>query len=495
MKKAAWIGAVLSLVLLLGSCTTDNQNPTDTTNNTEVVTNVTSSTEAETQPETTIETESVGKTETVVDTEGAGKTETTIETEGAGNVGGTETTTEGTSAPETTTESTNATTTETTVETTAETVAGTTAETTVETTGTPETTTETETTSENDTETESETEVLQYTRVDGTGTVDSTGGYILFGSWPQSEVTGTGFVAALNELAGALPTSENSGAWTSYDYYDASSNTTDFMWYQDVVRGENTYRGVYFNSYRPKTTTHLGSESTSQQDEHGYTTKTVYWFKWEPLKWRILDEQNGNALLLCEMLIDAQAYQTCFNKSTGYLTDAAGEYVLDDNGNKISANNYEHSTIRAWLADTFYATAFTDLQKDIIQLTTVDNSAASTTDSTGALSTADDYVCGDTQDYVFLLSENEVTREEYGFAPYNSNEPARLKRTTAYANCQGAQTHAGLYATTGWWWLRSPHYQSMGEYVCEVYNDGYTSGSNVVNYTIYGICPALWIKL
>ena len=101
---------------------------------------------------------------------------------------------------------------------------------------------------------------------------------------------------------------------------------------------------------------------------------------------RILDEQNGNALLLCEMLIDAQAYQTCFNKSTGYLTDAAGEYVLDDNGNKISANNYEHSTIRAWLADTFYATAFTDLQKDIIQLTTVDNSAASTTDSTGALS-------------------------------------------------------------------------------------------------------------
>ena len=48
---------------------------------------------------------------------------------------------------------------------------------------------------------------------------------------------------------------------------------------------------------------------------------------------------------------------------------------------------------------------------------------------------------------------------------------------------------------TCWWWLRSPHYQSMGEYVCEVYNDGYTSGSNVVNYTIYGICPALWIKL
>ena len=403
--------------------------------------------------ETTIETETVGTTETTIETETVGTTETTIETETVG-------------------------TTETTIET--------------EDVGNTETT---EAGSEKESESEAETEAKQYTRVNAAGTTDPNGGYILFGLWPQSEVTGTGFVAALNELAGALPTSENSGAWTSYAYYDASSNTTDFMWYQDVVRGENTYRGVYFNSYRPKTTTHLGSESTSQQDEHGYTTKTVYWFKWEPIKWRILDEQNGNALLLCEMLIDAQAYQTCFNKTNGYLTDAAGEYILDSNGNKISANNYEHSTIRAWLADTFYATAFTDLQKDIIQLTTVDNSAASTTDSTGTLNSADDYVCGNTEDYVFLLSESEVTNEAYGFAGYNANDPYRLKKATAYAKCQGVQTHAGLYMTTGWWWLRSPHYQSMGEYVCEVYNDGYTSGSNVVNYTIYGICPALWIKL
>ena len=457
MKKAAWIGAVLSLVLLLGSCTTDNQDPADTTNNTESVTNVTVSTETQlgiTPSETTSENKgeenssssTIPEVESNEKSESADQTETKVESESAGKT-------------ETTTNS------------------------------------ESESTDKTEKETEVETEAKQYTRVGAGGSPNKNGGYVLFGFWPQSEVTDTSFVTALNELAGTLPTSEESGAWTSYAYYNASSNTTDFMWYQDIARDETTYRGVYFTSYRPKTTSHTGSEKNSQQDEHGYTTGTVYWFKWEPLKWRILDEQNGNALLLCEMLIDAQAYQTRFNKTNGYLIDAAGEYILDDSGNKISANNYEHSTIRAWLADTFYATAFTDLQKDIIQLTTVDNSVSSTTDSTGTLSTADDYVCGDTQDYVFLLSENEVTREEYGFTAYNSKEPARLKRTTAYADCQGAQTQTGLYATTGWWWLRSPHYQSMGEYVCEVYNDGYTSGSNVVNYTIYGICPALWIKL
>ena len=450
MKKAAWIGAVLSLVLLLGSCTADNQNPTDTTNNTESVTNVTVGTEtqlgttpSETNSETKGETDSSSNANPEVESneksESADQTETKVETE---------------------------------------------------------TTTNSESADKNEKETEAETEAKQYTRVSVGGSPNENGSYVLFGSWPQSEVTGASFVASLDELAGDLPTSEESGAWTSYAYYNAASNTTDFMWYQDVTRDGNTYRGVYFTSYRPKTTSHSSSESNSQQDEHGYTPGQIYWFKWEPLKWRILEEKNGNALLLCEMLIDAQAYQTCFNKNNGYLTDAAGEYVLDASGNKISANNYEYSTIRAWLADTFYATAFTDLQKDIIQLTTVDNSVSSTTDSTGTLSTADDYVCGNTQDHVFLLSESEVTREAYGFSSYDAHEPARLKKTTAYANCQGAQTKSlGVYSNTGWWWLRSPHYQSMGEYVCEVYNDGYTSGSNVVNYTIYGICPALWIKL
>lgn len=357
---------------------------------------------------------------------------------------------------------------------------------------------ESEESSSNETESETdvEAETKQYTRINASGTADKNGGYVLFGSWPQTEEARSAMTTALNALTGALPTSEESGTWTSYAYYNASSNTTDFMWYQDVTYENETYRGVYFTSYRPKSTAHSGSVNTSQQDNNGYTLEKVYWFKWEPIKWRILEEQNGNALLLCETLIDAQAYQTSYNKVNGYIVDAAGEYVLDDDGNKISANNYAYSTIRAWLADTFYATAFTDLQKEIIQLTTVDNSAASTSDATGTLEAASDYVCANTEDYVFLLSEKEVTTVDYGFSRYDSHEPARLKLPSDYALCQGAEIHrSGVYANTGWWWLRSPHYQSMGEYACEVYNDGYTSGSNVVNYTNYGICPALWIKL
>ena len=419
MKKVALIGAVLSLVLLLGGCTANNQTPTDTDGGKESVTDVTTDTQADTD---------------------AGADES--EGEGAGD-----------------------------------------------------STLESNDPAESEDEGDGEAESKAYIRVSASGTPKENGAYILLGSWPQSEVTDTDLTATLNGLTGTLPTEAEAGTWTSYAYYIASSNATDFMWYQDVALEGETYRGVYFTSYRPKTTASSSSASNSQQDEHGYTTGTVYWFKWEPLKWRILKEENGNALLLCERLIDAQAYQNDYHKVSGYLLDEAGEYLLDGDGNKISANNYAYSAIRAWLSDTFYATAFTDLQKEIILLTTVDNSAASTSDATGTLEAATDYACGNTEDYVFLMSESEITKSDYGFDGYAHHDPSRLKKTTAYANCQGAQTHSGVYEGNGWWWLRSPHYQSMGEYACEVYNDGYTSGSNVVNYTTYGICPALWIKL
>ncbi len=117
------------------------------------------------------------------------------------------------------------------------------------------------------------------------------------------------------------------------------------------------------------------------------------------------------------------------------------------------------------------------------------NGAPSTTDAEGNLRDAASYVCTDVQDYVFLLSQNEITRAAYGFDAYNEHDPARLKKLTDYAQCQGTQTYQDTYTDNGWWWLRSPHYSNMGDYVCEVYNDGCTYGANNVSYTTYGSAP------
>jgi len=313
------------------------------------------------------------------------------------------------------------------------------------------------------------------------------GNYIYFGTYPQTKVTDSTIISALNKQVGLLPTASNTQNWTSYKYFIGEKNDTDFMWYIDIENSGNTYRGVYFTSYRPFWTTLGSSASSSNQDDNGYYTSTIYWFKYEPIKWRILNENNGEAFLLCEMIIDSQEYYPSINGGS-----------FSHNGGTGYANNYGLSNIRKWLNDTFYNTAFTSLQKALILKTTVDNSARSTNPDNNAThreSDDNDYACSDTLDYVFLLSRQEVTTSSYGFnTSLGAYDTARQKKTTDYAKCQGAGTNTdSSYYGNGYWWLRSPYYD-YGHIAHYVYINGYAE-HNFVYFTDYGVVPALKIRL
>ena len=313
-----------------------------------------------------------------------------------------------------------------------------------------------------------------------TGYVLDNNGYVKFGSYPKTKVADSSLINILNSKAGMLPTSSNSYAWNSYKYYIAG-NASDFMWYIDVVQGGVKYRGVYFTSYRPDDTARSSSTDNTYQDDNGYTTSTVYWFKYEPISWTILSENttDGTALILCDMIIDSQEY---------YITYGVMRTI---DGKIVSPNNYAHSTIRKWLNETFYNTAFSELQKQIILTTTVDNSAASRGYS------SINYVCENTEDKIFLLSEQEVTNTAYGFASSTStNDTARRKKTTDYAQAQGADTMTSTdYAGNGGWWLRSPAYESFGS-AHEVNSFGNVSSYiGYVNSVDRGVVPALQIRL
>ena len=311
-----------------------------------------------------------------------------------------------------------------------------------------------------------------------TETYTRNGNKITFGSYPQSEVTDSSLKSTLNSKAGTLPTSSNSQAWTSYGYY-ISGNVENFMWYIDIEQDGEKYRGVYFTSYRPYYTTSYSSTGNRYQDDNGYKISTVYWFKYEPISWTILSENttDGTALILCDMIIDSQEY---------YITDS-GTRMID--GKTVYPNNYAHSTIRKWLNETFYNTAFSELQKQIILTTTVDNSAATTSSS------SNQYACENTQDKVFLLSYQDVINSNYGFSSsYSDYDTARQKKTTDYAQAQGAYTNSGNYAGNGRWWLRSPDddcsYRARG-----VDYDGYVVIYGNVDCTNCGVVPALQIRL
>ena len=236
------------------------------------------------------------------------------------------------------------------------------------------------------------------------------GNTIYFGTYPQTEITDSTLKATLNSVVGTTPTSSNAQAWTSYGYY-IDGSASNFMWYIDIEEGGEKYRGVYFTSYRPSDTTNSSSTSNSSQDNNGYTTNNIYWFKYEPISWTILNEDNGTALILCDMIIDCQQFNY-------------------ENGSRYE--DYERSTIRAWLNDNFYNTAFNDLQKKIILTTTVDN-------------TSDNYAGNNTEDKVFLLNINEVTT-------YLTTDASRTKQTTDYAQSQGA---GASDSGNGEWFVRS----------------------------------------
>lgn len=315
--------------------------------------------------------------------------------------------------------------------------------------------------------------------------MSKTKNYIIFGSYPQTKITDNTITSSLTNSAGILPTSANSHKWTSYGYYIRGNTSTDYMWYIDLEYAGEKYRGVYFTSYRPSWTNENSSADNSQQDENGYYTSTVYWFKYEPIKWRILSESGGEALILCEMIIDSQEY--CHTKMT---------FQFEHNGGTGYANNYELSNIRKWLNDTFYNTAFTTLEKELILKTTVDNSERSTlpADATGWNNTTNDYACANTEDYVFLLSMQEVTTSAYGFDDCSMRDTVRRKKNTDYAKNQGCQTNKDCYADNGKWWLRSSYYR-YSYYADYVAFDGSTNCSHNVRSTHCGIVPALRIKL
>ena len=304
---------------------------------------------------------------------------------------------------------------------------------------------------------------------DGTGSNDSvftgteaTGTIINFGSYPQSNVTNS---ATLKKL------DKEPKQWESYEYYsgtgdwdDGSMEPSDYMKYADIKLGGEKYRAVTFSEYRPYCTgsTHLSEQN---QDNNGYYTNNVYYFKYEPLKWRVLDASTG--LVVCDRAIDSQPYNN-------YILCSDDEY-WGDSEQTYYASNWEYSSLRAWLNNDFYNTAFSKTQQDRIKELTRENKSTYSSK----------YDSNPTSDKITLLSYDDVLNKNYGFNPsYEANDTARQRKGTDYAKCQGLTDCGG----TSWWWLRSPSSSSDASYV---FYYGCAYYVKDVNYLDGGVVPAL----
>ncbi len=170
----------------------------------------------------------------------------------------------------------------------------------------------------------------------------------------------------------------------------------------------------------------------------------------ENIEWIVLAVEEDKAFLVSLYALDSQRYNTSLTNVT-----------------------WETCTLRSWLNETFFNTAFSAEEQAAICSTTVKDEK---NPEYGTLPG------NDTIDKVFLLSVSEASR-------YFSSDIDRRCDGTAYCYARGADE-----AGKCWWWLRTPGYGT--DYAVRVLNGGPIGNhGNEVNHVGCAVRPALWLSL
>ena len=190
----------------------------------------------------------------------------------------------------------------------------------------------------------------------------------------------------------------------------------------------------------------------------------------EPIEWQVLDfdEANNKVLLISRYGLDAISYHS--------------------NDTNIT---WEECSLRDWLNNDFWDTAFTFKEQNSILVTDVDNSVEQGYSAWGS------YYGENTQDQVFLLSYAEASRYFGTNLDDKTNNMNSRISPTAYAIAQGAYTSSNELTKegdpTGYWWLRSPGI--FTSHVLMVNFDGSIYESFSLWRTNACVRPAIWLNL
>lgn len=281
---------------------------------------------------------------------------------------------------------------------------------------------------------------------------------IYFGSYPQSEITSKDG-SVYNKL-------KNATSW------DNNDTTIDGVKYRRL-KGEDA-------------TQHAYSGSSEQYYDWNDDYTTYHYFKYEPIKWRVLNKDNNDVFLLSDIALDDQRY----NEKWATITWEKSSMRSWINGYKASENQPEID----YSNKNFIDTAFSTAQKNAIKTTKVENRNNIHYGSAGQGG-------NDTSDKIFLLSEREVYNtddaKKYGFVLDGEvYDEARRCKCSTYAYAMGTWRNIEDSECNGnaLWFLRSPGGSCYGD-VTAVYDFGRVNSGGTSIFSDHSVRPAIHLDL
>lgn len=228
---------------------------------------------------------------------------------------------------------------------------------------------------------------------------------IYFGSYPQSEITEITDPNTYHIL-------QSSNNWNM-----DNTLTIDDTKYKRIKKSDAISTGASYN----------------WNDD-----STYHYFKFEAIKWRVIDIKNNSAYMVSDVALDTQKYNQ-EAKSVSWSTSSLRSWLNGYNASKNQA-------VMDYSSNNFVDTAFTSIERDSLVSTNSDK--------------------------VTILSEEEMKNTtSYGFSAQDS----RICKASAYAQAMGA--HQDTFGACNWWTATSGNSNLTARYIRqsgEIYTKGYS---------------------
>lgn len=190
----------------------------------------------------------------------------------------------------------------------------------------------------------------------------------------------------------------------------------------------------------------------------------------EAIEWIVLSKGEKQMMVISKYVLDCLPYHTTADVDI----------------------TWEDCSLRKWLNESFYASAFTKTEKSLINTVKIKNNDNTDYEIPGG---------NDTKDKIFLLSIDEG---------YKMSPEILMTGATPYAKAQGVYQHFETEETAFGvpaclWWLRSPGYGTndaavVDEYGVNTCGDIVTNGDSItiagdIVYVNMGVRPVMYINI